>query len=105
MTYSLDYRKRVFKIKDKEKLTYKEVAQRFAVGIATLFRWKKKLEPQKTRNKPATKIDMEALSKDVEDYPDLYQEERAEKFGVSQRAIGYALKRLNLSYKKNSISS
>ncbi len=48
---------------------------------------------------------MKALEKDVKDNPDHYQYERAKKFGVSQSAIFYALKRLNISNKKNSISS
>jgi len=48
---------------------------------------------------------MEALRKDVEDYPDLYQHERAKKFGVGQSTIFYALKRLNISNKKNAIPS
>ena len=48
---------------------------------------------------------MEALRKDVEKYPDSYQYERAERFGVWQSTIGSALKRLGISYKKNSESS
>ena len=48
---------------------------------------------------------MEALSKDVKDNPDHYQYERAKTFGVSQSAIFYALKRLNISNKKNAIPS
>lgn len=48
---------------------------------------------------------MEALGKDVKDNPDNFQYERAKKFGVSQSAIYYALKRLKISYKKNSFPS
>lgn len=48
---------------------------------------------------------MEALQKDVEDNPDLFQYKRAKKFGVSQSAIYYALKRLKISYKKNAVPS
>ena len=43
---------------------------------------------------------MEALKQDVETYPDAYQYERAQRLGVSQRGIGYALKRLAMSRKK-----
>jgi hypothetical protein len=43
---------------------------------------------------------MEALVGDVENTPDAYQYERAARWGVSQRAIGDALKRLNVSDKK-----
>ncbi len=64
-----------------------------------------RVEPKKTRNKPATKIDMKALEEDVKTYPDAYQYERAARLGVSQRAIGNALKRLGISYKKNAQAS
>lgn len=103
--YSLDFRKRVFEIKEKEELTFEETGKRFGVGIRTLFAWQKRIEPCVTRNKPATKIDMEALLKDVEENPDSYQWERAEKFGVTAWGIGLALRRLGKTYKKNSDSS
>ena len=54
-----------------------------------------------TRDKPATKLDMDALAKDVEVAPDDYQWERAKRLGVAERTIGYGLKRLGMSYKKN----
>ena len=105
MSYSLDFRKRVFEIKKKENLTFEETKKRFNVGIASLFRWQKEITPMKTRNKPATKIDMESLKKDVENNPDRFQYERAKDYGVTAWAIGVALKRLKISYKKNSESS
>jgi transposase len=101
MTYSIDFRKKVLSIKDKENLTLEETATRFGIGIASIVRWSNRLEPQLTRNKPATKIDMAALAKDLEMYPHAYQYERAERFKVSQRGIGNALKRLKISHKKN----
>ncbi len=105
MGYSLDFRRQVFKIKEKDKLTFQELSDRFGVPIRTLFRWQNRIEPKTKRNKPSTKIDMEALRKDVEQNPDLFQYERAKKFGVSQSTIYYALKRLKISYKKNAIPS
>lgn len=103
MTYSLDFRRRIFAIKEKQELSFSETSKRFDVPMRTLFRWKKRMEPKIKRNKPATKIDMEALRNNVKEYPDLYQYERAEKFGVTQGAIWFALKRLGISYKKNSV--
>jgi len=44
---------------------------------------------------------MAALSEDVHQYPDSYQYERAERLKVSIRCVGYALKRLGVTYKKN----
>ena len=81
------------------------VARRFKVGITSVRRWCKKIEPQYTRNKPATTIDMEALKKDVEDYPDAYNYERAKRLGASSSGIRYALKRLGMTYKKKPASS
>jgi transposase len=65
MTYSIDFRKKVLKLKAEENLSYEAAAERFKIGKTTLVRWHKKLEPQLTRNKPATKINMEALKQDV----------------------------------------
>jgi transposase len=100
MTYSIDFRQKVLSIKEQEGLTVAEVALSFGIGVASITRWCKRLEPQRTQTRPATKIDMEALVGDVENTPDAYQYERAARWGVSQRAIGDALKRLNVSDKK-----
>jgi len=105
MTYSVDLRGKALEIKKKEKLSYKETAKRFGVSRASLVRWNKVLEPRANRNKPATRIDMEALKQDIEERPDAYQYERAEKLKVSRRGIQHALKRLGVSYKKNLSSS
>lgn len=105
MSYSLDFRRRVFELKAKKGLTFEETSQHFGIGIRTLFRWQKCIEPCTTRNKPATKIDMDALLEDVRQNPSDYQYERAQRFGVTPRAIGFALKRLNISRKKNTKAS
>ncbi len=105
MSYPLKFRQQVMKIKGKEGLTFLETSKRFGVGIASLFRWARRIEPCLKRNKPATKIDMKKLKKDVKQYPDDYQWERAKKFGVSPNGILYALRRLAVSHKKNSVSS
>jgi transposase len=105
MTYSADFRQKVLAIKEQEGLTQAEAAVRFGVGVASITRWNKRLESKGRRTKPATKIDMKALEEDVKMHPDGYQYERAARLGVSQRAIGYALKRLDVSYKKNTVAS
>ena len=105
MTYSLDFRQKVFEQKAKHDLTFEQTSERFGIGIATLFRWQKKLIPCKTRNRSATKINDDQLLEDVKNHPDDYQWERAERFAVTQRAIGLALKRLGISYKKNTRTS
>lgn len=102
--YSLDFRKRVFAIKDKENLTFAATSKRFNIGMTTLFAWQKRIEPKTKRNKPATKIDMSALKRDVQKNPDRFQWERAQDYNVSAWAIGKALRRLNVSLKKNSVA-
>ena len=101
MTYLLRLREHVFKTKEENKLTFEETAKRFNIPVRTLFRWQQRVEPVTRRNKPATKIDMEALKEDVAEYPDAYQWERAQRLKVAERTVGYALKRLGVSYKKN----
>jgi transposase len=102
MTYSIDFRRKVLKVRYTESLSFACVARRFDVGLATVVRWAKKIDLQVRRNKPATKINMEALRQDVEEYPDAYQYERAERLNVSKSCVFFALKRLGVTYKKNS---
>ena len=53
-----------------------------------------------TRDKPATRLAMAQLAKDVERAPDAYQWERAKRLGVAEKTMGYGLQRLKVSYKK-----
>lgn len=101
MACSIDFRRKVLEIKDRDGLSFEETALRFGVSKSSVSRWAKRLEPCLTRNKPATKITAERLVSDVERHPDAYQHERAERFGCSQRGICEALKRLKISRKKN----
>ena len=105
MAYSLDFRQRVFAYKEKHQLTFEQTSAHFDINIATLFRWKKRLEPCVTRNRPAIKVNMDALKKEIEDFPDDYQWERAKRLNVTQPSIHYALKRLKISVKKNAEAS
>ena len=105
MSYSIDFRQHVLEFKDKHNLSFEETSCHFEISIRSLFRWSKNPNPCLKRNKPATKIDMDALREDVAKYPDDYQRERAVRLGVSQSCIFYALKRLNISCKKNAKSS
>jgi len=105
MCYSLKFREKVLEVKKEDKLTIEETQNVFHIGTATISRWLVKIELCVKRNKPATKIDMEELRKDIRNNPDDYQRERAKRFKVSQSCIEYALKRLKISYKKNSIPS
>ncbi len=100
MTYPFQFREHVFATKRKDNLTFEETAKRFNIPVRSLFRWQKKIEPCLKRNKPVTKINMQALEEDVKTYPDAYQWERAQCLKVAERTVSDALKRLGVSYKK-----
>ena len=105
MTYSLHFRRKVLKIKEKENLSFDAIAKKFNISRAAIFRWSKNIEPQKTRDRKPTKIDMEVLRKDIELYPDSFCYERAQRLGVSSTGIRDAQYRLGVTYKKNSKTS
>jgi transposase len=46
---------------EKEGLVIEEAAKRFVVGTASISRWKLNPDPTFTRNRPAQKINMDAL--------------------------------------------
>lgn len=87
MTYSLDFRQKVLQIKQAENLSMSAVAKRFNIGVASVMRRSKKIEPKPIRERPAIKLDMEALKKDIELYPDAYLKERAKRFNVAHNIV------------------
>lgn len=99
MSYSIDFRRKVISVRKAEGLTIRETAKQFRIGKASLVRWLKRLEPKNSTPRHR-KRDKNALAKDVEQHPDAYQRERAERFGVCQKAIWQALKKIGLTYKK-----
>lgn len=105
MGYPIKFREQVFKIKKREGLKNKEVADRFGISERVIYNWKNRLEPHTKRNKPATKINMEALNNDIKERPDDYNYERANRFNVNTSSIWYAIRRLGIRYKKNTQSS
>ena len=68
MTYPISFRRKVLSVREKENLSIAQVAERFCVGVASVTRWLKIPDPRTTRNKPATRIDMEILAQDVKDH-------------------------------------
>lgn len=101
MTYPTSFRKKVLNIKKKEKLSFAAIGKRFGLSKTTVFKWSKNLEPQRKRNRKATKIDMGSLRLDIERYPDSYCHERAKRLGASATGIRDAQYRLGVTYKKN----
>ncbi|WP_440863645.1 IS630 transposase-related protein [Symbiopectobacterium purcellii] len=104
MSYSIDFRRKVVSTRKNEGLSIRETAKQFRIGPASVSRWINQIESKASTTRQR-KIDKSELIKDVEQYPDAYQKERAERFGVCQKAIWQALKKLGLTYKKNSTSS
>ncbi|WP_440863875.1 IS630 transposase-related protein [Symbiopectobacterium purcellii] len=104
MSYSIDFRRKVISTRKNEGLSIRETAKQFRIGPASVSRWINQIESKASTTRQR-KIDKSELIKDVEQYPDAYQKERAERFGVCQKAIWQALKKLGLTYKKNSTSS
>ncbi len=105
MTHPISFRRHVLNIKVKEGLSFEQAASRFSVGIASIKRWSKRLEPKPYERKKVRKIDPEALRQDILDYPDSYQYERAARFGVCPKAIWQALRKIGVTYKKSSQTS
>jgi transposase len=102
MTYSIDFRKKVLKIKEKEKMSFELTSKRFGVGKNTVFEWSKKISPLKSRNKVAIKIHTDKLKADIEQYSAMHISTRGlKRLGVSRSGIQKALKRLNITYKKS----
>lgn len=100
MTYSIDFRKKVLAVRKREHLSMQEVSERFDIGVATVMRWTKKLEPKRTRPRAAFKLPLNNLQEDQEKYRDSSQCERARRLGVSATTIWRGLRTLNLTYKK-----
>jgi transposase len=102
MTYSLDFRKRAVSLVDQGRKKAR-VARQFGIGRITLTRWCKRetLVPLKAGPKGPWKLDPIILQAHVEADPGAYRDERAVALGVSASAVGYGLKRLQITCKKN----
>jgi transposase len=100
MTYSIDFRRHVISYREKHGLTIAQTATHFSIGIATITRWLKRVEPQTKREGRMRKLSLQELAEDVKTHPDLYQDERAVKFNVSRKTIWRGLQDLGITYKK-----
>jgi len=105
MSYDKRFRERVLDFIDRGN-TQEAAHKLFGVGTTTIKEWKKiKLETgnleARPLNRKGRKIRVEELETYIAEHPDSYQNEAAEHFGCTQPAVHYALKRLNLTRKKN----
>ena len=95
MGYSKDFKDKVIEIMIRDEMSVRKAAQHFNICIQTIQNWKKSTTNKPIPGRPA-KISREQILKDVEQYPDDYQYERAARFGCGTSTIGDALKRLNI---------
>ncbi len=100
MAYSHHFIKKVLKLK-LEGMSFLKLADKFNISVRSIQEWLKGNLPKGTRNKANTKLDIEKLKQDILDYPDGYLKERAERLGVSDHCISQNLKKIGVTYKKN----
>jgi len=100
--YSIDYKRRAVEYKQ-EGHTFKELKEAFKIPNQTYYRWAEEYRYGFERPEPAErprKINLEQLKQAIEENPDAYLKELAEPFGVTEQAVFYALKKLNITLKK-----
>ncbi len=105
MSHPVAFRRHVLQVRKRDGLSFAQTAERFSLGIASVKRWSKRLEPKPYERRKVRRIDREKLAQDVRDHPDDYQYERAARFGVTPKAIWQALRKLDVTYKKSDAAS
>jgi transposase len=77
----------------------------FEIPSVTYYDWEEKLDngyyDTKTIRERKRKIDKDELKRKVAEKPDAYLRELAEKYGCTESAVFYALKKLNITRKKD----
>lgn len=92
-------------LKQRKSLSIQKIAERYSISTRTIQNWIQGKLPKGKRNKPNTKLNKDLLLDDIKKYPDAYQYERAERLGVSEACVWSNLKKLGITYKKNSKTS
>lgn len=102
--YSIDFIRCAVNYKN-EGHTFRELKDTFNVPPETYYIWKKKLENgydgTKIIRERKRKIDKEELKKAVQEKPDAYLYELAEKFGCTPQAVFLMLEKLKITRKKS----
>ncbi|MDJ0625711.1 MAG: IS630 transposase-related protein [Candidatus Caenarcaniphilales bacterium] len=105
--YSNDLRDKALSYYDRSGKSQEEVSEIFGISLRTFSNWinlRKKGDFNRRSNqkkKAAVKIDEAALKLYVQENSEAYLSEIGQHFGVSDVAILYALRRLNITRKKN----
>jgi transposase len=103
MSYSTDLREKALEYRTAH--TQAETSETFGISVSAVKTWQKLQKEQgnlekKELERKGRKIKKEALEKDVEEYPDDFNYERAARFRCSAEAIREAMKRHKLTRKK-----
>jgi transposase len=106
MAYSADIKRLAMIMVYVEKHTYEHICNTLKICLTTLTRWinfnkNNALYIKKPRVSRGRKIDDEALRTYISQNPDAYLYEIAAHLNVSKNGVHQALKRLKISYKKN----
>ncbi|MDQ8935944.1 IS630 transposase-related protein [Acinetobacter rudis] len=99
MTYPVHFRKKIL-AKLEQGMTFQEAAAKFELSPTTIQRWKKKLEPKTSHDYKPRKLHDDLILRDVKDYPNDFQYQRAVRLNCSKSGIQKALKRLGIIPKK-----
>ena len=104
--YSIDFIRCAVAYKD-EGHTFAELKSTFNIPPETYYIWKKKLENGYTGKKVfrerKRKIDKDILRQAIADKPDMFLHELAEMFSCTVQAVFYALEKLKITRKKNTL--
>ncbi|MBF0776751.1 transposase [Streptococcus azizii] len=105
MTYSIDFRKRVLSFVQ-EGHTRTEASKLFGINPSTLRRWEQKVKTEghlqdKPRQRSPRKLPKDQLLAYVEQHPDAYLREIAEHFSCAINAVWKALRKYNITLKKD----
>ena len=101
MTYGIDLRDRVVEYVCGGG-SKAGASRQFKVSLWCVYNWCSREDlPANRHPSRKSKIDMQKLSRHLQDHPDTILRERAIEFGVTQQAIWYGLRRLKATHKKN----
>lgn len=88
ITYPLEFREKVLRIKKEQNLTMALTAERFHINVSTVNIWCRKVTPNFK-----AKLDIEALKLDIANHPNDSLMKRAKRLHVSGTCVWRALQR------------
>lgn len=89
-TYSLEFKKNVLSVKEKEGLDFKETAERFGIPKINVYRWFRDTSDFIVTRR----MSEELLIKNITEYPNISQRARAKMLFVKQPTISYWIKKI-----------